>query len=411
MINKRKILLTPEIGDWTQFLPEDSSKEIKIVNVGVSKFDRLSRGELVEAHKLHYLGYEAYAKYLTDTLKIKCDLYSLEIVQTAYSNTHTVLGEGYFQVSILIENRFSLNLYLQNTIANTLIDRALGGKGEASQDPMSKIEQKVLEKVVEQLMTPFFNYWNVDMSSMKITEVVGATSEDLTLNPQSAYLLLLGKIALGANQPGMVALGYGRETIEELLKRYRSRLQQFRNRNVDLADKTQKKIRMPFKVEIGSTDLTMKDLMTLTEGDVIKMDTPINSFIKGTLADTITFMCFPGTKDNNLAVKVFGLQSSIDFEDNRQLSSGIVLLPANQNKISSVEDVTATPADEITDSSAEIPVEPDVRVPEFTLKEQDVTVVADQIVPAPFDSDDTLKPDEDDLSWDIIEDETKLENI
>ncbi|HAR62224.1 MAG TPA: hypothetical protein DF296_02325 [Candidatus Margulisbacteria bacterium] len=325
MINKRKILLTPEIGDWTLYLPEDISKDVKVGAVGISKFDRLSREELVQSHKMHYVGFEKLTDYLIKTFKLKVELYSVDVLQIVYKNVEEQLGEDFFQVSVTIEDNFTFCLYFKNIIANILVDRSLGGAGQMSEENLSQIEQKLFEKITEYILSPFLAFWDIDKTKIKVTEVINGNKEDLSLNHQSSYVMFEGKVAIGNNNPGSIIFGYGRESIIELIRRYEANEKKAKRRTIELKKSTQQKIKIKFNVEVGTTEISMKELMSLSEGDIIKLDTPIKSFIRGNLVNSLSFNCVPGIKNDKYAIQVVNVPGhNEDEEPNKNIGISFV---------------------------------------------------------------------------------------
>lgn len=233
MINIRKIALTPEIGDWTEYKPEDSKNEVVVGSVGVSNFDRLSSEELDFALKIHYDLAQSIANQLRDQLKIKVDLYYIEVVQQSYKKFKEYIDENNYHLSVKAKNKYNFGLYLDSLLADILVDRSVGGEGKKTDEELTNIEESVLENVAKELIMPLKSSWEcVNDSDFEIRELLKGSVNDVALTDNSSYLSFKIKLSIGDNNPNYFILGYCRDSILAFIKNIRKKKLEKKN-NID----------------------------------------------------------------------------------------------------------------------------------------------------------------------------------
>lgn len=315
MIKKRKISLTPEIGDWTLLQPK-IEEDITIGNVGVSDFDRLSVDQMELAHKLHYQASEKLSSYLRNEMKVKFDLYYVEALQLSYGDfSQTIAKEKMVHVIVSLGGSFEISLYLSRNLANAFLERSLGGKCVSSNNHLTSIEEKAFEIVAKEVVNPLLSLCNIDVEDIVIKDVSDMVVENLILSPQSTYNCYVSKLSVANNEPGFIKFCYDRNTLVMLLSRY-TIVNKRKNNVVVLDDFTKNDIELNLNVELGSAMILMKDLKNLSEGDVIALDRPLNQPLNGSISDKVSFIGYPGFFNGNISIQIAELEQQKNVVNN-----------------------------------------------------------------------------------------------
>ena len=70
--------------------------------------------------------------------------------------------------------------------------------------------------------------------------------------------------------------------------------------------------KVPVKVELGSTVIRVKDILTLQEGDVIKLDTNTDDKVKVRIGSNVKFLGNMGVSKKKMAVKIVNVAKDGD---------------------------------------------------------------------------------------------------
>lgn len=409
MINKREILFAPEIGDWALYKPKQSKQEAVVGNVGVSEFDRLSKDDFKSAQDLHYRAFEKLKATLIQMLQVKVDFYAVESTQLPYQQFCESVKGRVLQGMVTIADNIQFKIYFEHYIANALMDRGMGGEGRSSDKPLSEIEHALFVKIIEKVLVPFLPLWGISADQVKVTNVHSDVTEDYFLTSQSSYVTISGKYGVSTSKAGKITFGYSRDAVNTLLQRAGTEVTGSQG-NLQLNKKTLKNIDLNLKVDIGSTNITMKDLMALSEGDVIKLDTSINSPLVANTEDGLFVSCVPGVFNSSFAVQVMSLHRNKDeLEalkqddwDGIQVAGSSELSPVLESAPEAlpVKDVVAepTPVESIDEPVVAAPVDEQPATPESGLD------LVQEKIEDDFNLDDDIDGSE--LSWDD-EDEEK----
>lgn len=323
MINKRKISLTSEIGDWTLFQPE-LEKDITIGNVGVSDFDRLSKDQMELAHRLHYQSSEQLVSLLRNDMKVKLDLYYVEAIQLSYGDfKQSILKDDMVHVIVSLGGSYDIGLYVSRKLANALLERSLGGKCEPSESHLSNLEEKVFEAVANELIQPLLNLCDIDVDDVSIKDVSDVVVENLVLSEQSTYNCYVSKLSVANNDAGLIKYCYDRDTLLMLLNRYEI-IKNRQHGNVLLDSVTQQNIDVKVNVELGSANVTMSELKNLTQGDVIALDSLLTQPLSGSISDKVEFLGYPGIQNGKVAIQLAEVENSGVFNMPESLPKEIV---------------------------------------------------------------------------------------
>ncbi|MFZ5943698.1 MAG: flagellar motor switch protein FliM [Bacillota bacterium] len=215
-------------------------------------------------------------------------------------------------------------LELNPHLAFYIIDRLFGGPGTSNMKgrPLTEIEQNVVVKTVSKLLDYFIDAWanlveltlqyeNLDTNPsftqiVSPTEMVVLITFDAQLGETEGFMniclpcIMLEPIANNLN----ARFWYGtsaKEQTSEYLQSLKSKV---------------KKARVPVTALLGQTTITLKELLDLQKGDVISLDTPVNSDISVIVGSKKKFKGIPGLSGSRLAIQISSSIPQEEGEDN-----------------------------------------------------------------------------------------------
>ncbi len=206
----------------------------------------------------------------------------------------------------------SIIIDLATNIAFAMIDRMLGGEGEPinfSRD-FSDIELSIIQKIMIMFTQLLRDPWR---NVLDISPVLSR----LETNPQFAQIIAPGEmiavvtlnIRIGEVE-GFMNLCLPFLTLEDVMDRLNTKywfstMQE--NKDEDAKENIEamlKRVDIPVKAVLGTSQITVNDFMNLQVGDCIRLDARVDSDMNIYVGNIKKFTALPGASDDCYAVRV-----------------------------------------------------------------------------------------------------------
>lgn len=313
---QRKIIkLAPAIGDWTTYKPPKVL--VKKVKTGLYGFDRLSKNELNLVLQIHYRFIQKLLKQFRVDLGMAVELFSVQTEQTTYLNFLRTLMGSMVQLKITIPGMHdSISLFLELPLANSIINYSLGSIDlEPIDRALTEAEQTTLSTTLTEYLPIFRESFENTMSDLTI-EVVSSPDVivDSTISPASTLASFSAETSLADNSPAKIYIAYQGNTLKTLLENYQQKELSKQLNFSRLPTNLLAKITSPVASKLGETTLTTAEIGQLEVGDVVSLETAINSSAETTLGNILELSCQPGSKAKKAAIRVLGLKEAAEVE-------------------------------------------------------------------------------------------------
>lgn len=199
-----------------------------------------------------------------------------------------------------------------NVIFN-FIDRLLGGKGEivSLSRGLTEVELEIVEGIVIDFTKDLKNAWS------NVIEI-NPELKKIESNPQFAQItsphegVIVGTIEIKAGETtGNMTFCLPLLMIEPIMSKFtgeeKTLLPGGGTQSVSDIAKMQKAmedVMLPLTVELGKTEVSMRDILELKEGDVIRLENKVNDVLIMYAGEVPKFKCRPGIVGNRMAVQV-----------------------------------------------------------------------------------------------------------
>lgn len=203
-------------------------------------------------------------------------------------------------------------LELSVNLGYTIIDRLLGGKGkglEKNRD-FSEIEITILEKIFNVCVNQFREPW-------KNVVELEPRLEKLETNPQFAQIIdpneMIALVTLNmriGKEEGLMNICLPYILIEPVMDKLNTRFwfsnMQSKDQKSykDVIETVISKVKIPIKVNLGSSSINVNDFVNLQVGDIIKMDTKIDGDLDVYVGNIKKFLGKPGHSGDHNALQV-----------------------------------------------------------------------------------------------------------
>jgi flagellar motor switch protein FliM len=213
---------------------------------------------------------------------------------------------------IVVEMNMNLGL--------SMLDRMMGGPGSITsrRNEFTDIEMALLRSLGSTVTAGLKDGWAAvaDVQPLLVETVLNADLVQAALPGDIAALLLFEINTLGMS--GMLSICVPHPVIEPLMDRLNTQAWfSSGSRKADSADDRNKLVdglnlaRLPIAVELGSTTITVGELLDLRHGDVIRLDRSAEGELPVRAGKRARFVGRPGTLGGNRAIQVTGLPASM----------------------------------------------------------------------------------------------------
>jgi flagellar motor switch protein FliM len=199
-------------------------------------------------------------------------------------------------------------------VARVILDRLLGGSGSAqnSSTEMTEIEMALLKTIGGLLINNLRDAWSnvVDMEPSIQEPTLSPEFVQVTL-PTETTVMLVFEISL-FQTTGTLSLCLPHPVLQSVMESLTSQVWSAGASPTVAEEPTLTRperlspVALPITVELGSVALNVRDLLCLTEGQVIKLDTPSGGNLAVRVGQHVKFNARPGLAGRNLAVQITG---------------------------------------------------------------------------------------------------------
>jgi flagellar motor switch protein FliM len=199
-------------------------------------------------------------------------------------------------------------------VARVILDRLLGGSGTAqsSNAEMTEIEMALLKTVGGMLVNNLRDAWsNVVAMEPTIQEPTLSPEFVQVTLPTETTVMLVFEISL-FQTTGTLSLCIPHPVLQSVMESLTSQVwsagasQPVTEEPTLTRPERLSPVALPITVELGSVALNVRDLLALTEGQVIKLDTPSGGNLAVRVGQHVKFNARPGLAGRNLAVQIVG---------------------------------------------------------------------------------------------------------
>ena len=294
--------------------PTQAERNIKLYDF--RRPDKFSKDHIRAIQNIH----EAFARVtqsaLTSYLRTGTTIHLASIEQVVYDeyvqqlSNPTLVNLVELQPlvgRIVVEMNMNLGL--------AMLDRMMGGTGQVARrgGELTDIEMALIRTLGATLINGLKDGWSTvaDIQPILVETALSADFVQAALPGDIAALLLFEVQVLGIS--GTISICVPHPVIEPLMDRLNTQAWFSSSGRKGGSDDDRLKLeqrlrhaRLPISVELGSTQISVRELMELREGDVIRLDRSVDSDLTILAGTRARFTGRPGTLSGNRAVQVTG---------------------------------------------------------------------------------------------------------
>lgn len=307
---------------------EEEKKERKVRKYDFSRPDKFAKDQLRTLEIIHENFSRLLNNFLSGYLRtyIEVDVISVQsLIYTEFSNSISnpailgIVDFAPFNGQIIID--------VSADIANAMIERVLGGTGKSTTNSkenrtLTEIEMTLLRNILIKFINLLKEPWgNIVELRPKLENIETNAQFAQIVSPAESVALITFNLHIGENE-GMVNICIPHFVIEPILPSLSSRLWFATSNKREMTDEergamelgiSQSKINMT--AVVGSSNITVSELMNLQKGDIILLNKRIEDPIEIYVENQIKFRAKPGVKKKNVAIMITELVEKGDERD------------------------------------------------------------------------------------------------
>ncbi|MGN8770937.1 flagellar motor switch protein FliM [Paenibacillus barengoltzii] len=297
--------------DAEELKKEDTQKKIR--SYDFKRAVRFSKDHIRSLTRIH----ENFARYLTTyfsaQLRTFVQINVVQVEQLPYDEfirsipKMTILN--IFEAEPL-EGRMVLEVH--PNVAFAMLDRLLGGLGTAPSKigSLTEIETIIMERIFSRAFESLQEAWKtvVDINPrMEALETNPQFMQIVSPNETIALISLSTKIG---DTSGMINLCIPHVVIEPIMPKlsvhhwFVSQKKSRAPEEVEALRNRVNKAKLPIIAELGESQITVREFLSLSVGDVISLNKPVQEGLQIRVGDRLKYIGSPGTVKDRLAVQI-----------------------------------------------------------------------------------------------------------
>ncbi len=299
----------------------------EITNYDFRRPNRISKNQVRTLQTVHESFAEVFGYFLVSKLQTVVSITVTPVDQLFYSEfILSVSNPSCLYVFDIEGTDGSGILEISPQLALTIVERLLGGSGETQAKPrtITPIEQAVVRGVIEHALSDLRNAWKSIADLHFKYQRLEMEADFVQVAPASEIVVVVSfDVNIGVHTY-LMNLCFPTFALEEVLARLNRQqvtthamkiTPEKARENMQAIKQQMAKTYLPVKAELGKSSITVRDLMELKPGDLIKLNRKINEEIEIIIAGKRKLAGRPGVVEGKKAVKITRALTDADLVD------------------------------------------------------------------------------------------------
>ncbi len=299
-------------GSLEELKQEENKKKIKVYDF--RRPDKFSKDQIRTLYMLH----ESFARllntYMSSHLRtlVNVDVASVEqltyqefVQSIANPSVITILGVPPLKGNIIFE--------ISSEIAFAYIDRVFGGDGNTSMKVrvLTEIEDAVMRRFVDNAMERFKESWSNVTEMNPVLEATESNPQFTQIVPPNDMVVIVTLHTKLGEVEGFMNICIPYLVLEPIMSKLTTTFwvaasvaKDDDSAHTEIIRKKLNRTKVPFVVEVGRVQITIREFLTLGFGDVLQLNTKVKEDFPCMVGTNPKFYCRPGTFGKKLAVQI-----------------------------------------------------------------------------------------------------------
>lgn len=297
--------------DANELKEEQSRKKVKIYD-----FRRPNKFSKDQIHTLQVI-YENYARslatYLSAQLRAPVQMEILSVEQLTYEEfIRSIPNPTILNIFSFYPLEGSAIMEINPNLGFSFLDRLLGGPGYSISKirALTEIELTVMERIAQRMLDYLQEPWGTIIELEPSLERIETNPQFTQLVSPTEIMMIVSIETQMADVLGMINICIPFLVLEPIVDKlnvhyyYSSSSQKASQENIDNIRNKLQNAKVPVKVILGNTNITVKELLELHVGDVIPLERNIKNDLEVVIGQRTKFLGKPGVYENRMSVQI-----------------------------------------------------------------------------------------------------------
>jgi flagellar motor switch protein FliM len=293
--------------------PEPKKSEKEAITFDFRLPHRLSKNQLRTFQAVHESFGETFSSYLVSRLQTTVTINVSSVDQLFYSEfVLSIASPSSLYVFRITESDALAVLEVSPQLLLAMVEHLMGGvaEGEKNIRPITKIEQSIVKGIIQRALSDIQRAWKTVAELTFKLERYEIEGDFVQIAPASEIVMVVSFEVIIGTQKYMMNLCFPTFALEDVLAKLN--MQHF---SVGAAVKGESdwraplfrqvgNTRVPATCVLGETTLSLRELLNLESGDILRTNIPVNGEVQVQIGGKARVLGRPGVSKGKVAVKV-----------------------------------------------------------------------------------------------------------
>ncbi len=292
----------------------DEYSEGKAANVYDFKHpNRVSKDQLRTLQTIHETFAKTFNAYLAVRLRTIVDINLISVDQLQYSEFILSISDPSCIYIFRVEELNGVAiLEISPNLVLFIVDRLFGGKGASTEEarPITTIEQTIMKKIIEKAMENLSTAWQQVAPLTFILEGFESNPDVVQIAPPGETVITISLEIKIQDTSSLMNICFPYLILEDIISKLN--VQHFismskkeaSDEDIVIINDRLRRTMLPIIAYLGHVDLSVKDLVGLRPGDVIRLDKRVEDLLDITIGGNKKFFARPGISGKKKAIKL-----------------------------------------------------------------------------------------------------------
>ena len=294
---------------------EEEERKVKVYDF--KRPDRFSKDQIRTLFMLHESFSRLLNTYLSATLRTMVEIEVMSVEQLTYQEfVQSMANPSVIGILALPPLKGNIIVEVNTDVAFSYIDRVFGGEGKSGlkSRALTDIETAIMRRFIDTVTGYFKEAWSNVVEFRPNFETMETNPQFTQIVPPSDMVVLVTIHIKMGEVDGMMNICIPYLVLEPVMSKLTTSFwvaaSADRESSPEQVAELQRKIErthVPFKVELGSVNITIHEFLTLGFGDVLQLDTLTKDELICYVGTNAKFRAHPGTAGKRMAVQISGI--------------------------------------------------------------------------------------------------------
>ena len=319
------LLSTVSIDEGADGTPEEG-EEAEVETKSASLYDfkhpnRVSKDQLRTLQNIHETFAKTFNAYMAVRLRTIVDINLISVDQLQYSEFILSISDPSCIYIFRVEELNGVGiLEVSPQLVLYIVDRLFGGKGGSSEEArvITSIEQTVMKKIIEKAMENLATSWQQVSPLTFILESFESNPDVVQIAPPGETVITISLEIKIQDTSSLMNICYPYLTLEDIISKLNVQhfvsmtKKEVSDEETEMINDRMKLTALPLVTYLGRTDITIKDLINMKSGDVLRLDRRIDDLLEIEIGGSKKFLGRPGISGKRKSVKIIRPVTSED---------------------------------------------------------------------------------------------------